>query len=196
MGELLWVSGSVLGMLCLDLFVPGSWSLSFLSWVNREPELTSSLHLPECSSSFLSQAGNPVKCRHGHCPTAATEANDTGPSCLQCCDHPWAWPHIHIPFVACRSHPHSHPGLAFSGTLWSPLPAPSLTLSALAPPQQSLCYLPTPFYLFPAFLLPLCSEAMLEWTGALGTCQQSSLRARCKQGLGLGSGCRCWCASG
>lgn len=123
-------------MLCLGLSVPGGWALSFLSRVRREPRVDQLSPLLRNLPS-LPQAGNPAKCRHGHCPTAATEANDPGPSCLQCCDHPWARPHFHVPFVACRPRPHSHPGLAFSGTFWSPLPAPATPFL----PQQLLCYL-------------------------------------------------------
>uniref|UniRef100_A0A2K5I466 Ion transport domain-containing protein n=1 Tax=Colobus angolensis palliatus TaxID=336983 RepID=A0A2K5I466_COLAP len=41
--------------------------------------------------------------------------HDAGPARLQCCDHPGAWPHFHIPTVARQPPPHPHLGLAFSG---------------------------------------------------------------------------------
>lgn len=157
-------------MLCLGLSVPGGWTLSFLS-LRREPRVDQLSPLLRNLPS-LPQAGNPAKCRHGHCPTAATEANDPGPSCLQCCDHPWARPHFHVPFVACRPRPHSHPGLAFSGTFWSPLPAPSHTLSAptaalLPLSGHEMWPLHTPI-LFSLLLLSSChcSGAVQKRTGA------------------------------
>uniref|UniRef100_A0A2I3GCN7 Potassium voltage-gated channel subfamily H member 2 n=1 Tax=Nomascus leucogenys TaxID=61853 RepID=A0A2I3GCN7_NOMLE len=41
--------------------------------------------------------------------------HDVGPARLQCCDHPGACPHFHIPTVARQPPPHTHLGLAFSG---------------------------------------------------------------------------------
>lgn len=163
------------------------WTLSFLSWVRWEPGVDQLSPLQRNLPS-LPQAGDPAKCRHGHCPTAAPEANDPGPSCLQCCDHPWARSHFHIPVVACRPRPHPHPGLAFSGTFWS---SPQPQLHPVCP-QQLLCYLsagcevsePSSPSSSPSLPSPShCSSSAEEgWSRAGQAPASSGLWARCKHG--------------
>lgn len=159
-------------------------SLGWTSWLVRKvvpksPGVSTSPRA-RASSSFLPQAGDPAECRHGQCPAAAAEADDAGPTCLQCCDHPGARPPLHLLSAARQPHPHPHPGLAFSGKFQSPLPAQGTQpLPFLPPAHSNLLCRPFPEMRGLSFLPPPFLPS--SWTGLLEEDCLGSCRHRARQ---------------